>query len=192
MSGLGFFIGDCISAASHAARAGNPTILFHVVNTRGGWGAGFSGKVSAVWPEAERAYRQWAAGESTALPWYRRITGVAPIYLPDDAVLDLGNVQVVTVKPQPIVGRLDGPPAPMLIANCCAQFGYSHPGRPAFRLDALALCLTRLTERYPHYHYFCPAVGSGLGGGEWRSTESVLAARLAQVPFAAVYQLPKR
>ncbi len=40
-------------------QASGPKIIAHIVNTAGGWGAGFVVAISNRWPEPERAYRLW-------------------------------------------------------------------------------------------------------------------------------------
>jgi hypothetical protein len=57
-----FFTGDLLSRIQAGQLAG-PTLLLHVVNTRGGWGAGFSGALSQFDPRPERAYRRWKRPE---------------------------------------------------------------------------------------------------------------------------------
>ena len=54
------FVGDVITAARANAQVGTPTVIFHVVNDRRGWGAGFTGRLSATWRNPERFYRATA------------------------------------------------------------------------------------------------------------------------------------
>lgn len=39
-----------------------PVLILHIVNNKGGWGAGFTASLSARWPKAESSYRT---------TWYR-------------------------------------------------------------------------------------------------------------------------
>jgi hypothetical protein len=60
MDRIEFVMGDVIAAAVANAKAGTPTVVLHVVNDRHGWGAGFTGRLSVVWPEPERYFRATA------------------------------------------------------------------------------------------------------------------------------------
>jgi hypothetical protein len=157
------FNGDVIAAARHSAEQGIPTCLLHVVNDASGWGAGFSGVLSRVYPKAESQYRAWANGK----------------FGPSAPRLELGQVQFVPVQSN------------LVVLNCCAQHGYSKPNAPAFRLDSFRLCLRRAVKEYPDFDFYLPKVGSGLGGGHWFEIATVLQAELQSVPFVGVYSLVK-
>ena len=151
--------GDVIAAARALAMTGQSTVLTHVVNDRGGWGRGFVLALSRVWPEPEERYRAWAAGQT-------RGPG-----------LTLGVVQLVQVEPS------------LLVANCCAQAGYSTPGHPAFRPQAMGQCLSKLAARLPDHTFLMPRIGSGLGGYAWADVEPIVVSSLAGVKAIQVFIL---
>ena len=39
-----------------------PWLIVHICNNKGGWGKGFSGALSKIWPSAESEYRKWHSG----------------------------------------------------------------------------------------------------------------------------------
>ena len=150
-------------------------IIAHIVNSVGGWGAGFVLAVSAKWPDPERSYRQW----------YRlRKDHLAGSFT-------LGNVQFVDV------GRN------LVVANMVAQVGYGKTGRglhrqanggpPPVRYDALEQCLRKVAAEAKNHNgsIHAPRIGCGLGGGSWDEVEPILL-RVEdefQVPIT-IYDLP--
>lgn len=51
-----YHIGDALDVPPGSG----PTVIAHVCNNRGGWGAGFTGAISRRWSEPERLYRSLA------------------------------------------------------------------------------------------------------------------------------------
>ena len=138
-------------------------IIAHIVNTKGGWGAGFVVALSQRWPEPERAYRHW----------YKTKTH------PRSGPFALGNIQLVPVGPT------------LWVANMIAQEGYgtgsqaphrvTEPDdRPPIRYPALRECLTKLADAALPLQasIHMPRIGCALAGGRWSEVEPILRATL--------------
>jgi len=127
-----------------------PIIIAHVVNDRGGWGAGFVMALSRKWAEPERAYRAWGS----KMGGYR-----------------LGSIQVVPVAPNLYVAnmvaqagyasRQDPQPFRMVAAEECLK-----------RLNTVAEALQATVH--------LPRIGAGLGGADWGEVEALLHACLSE------------
>lgn len=124
-----------------------PTFIAHVVNDAGGWGAGFSGALSRRYPKAEEKYR-----------W------MAKVMKEGAAGVGLGFSQVVYIHDR--IG----------VVNMVAQHGYSRPGEPAIRYDALAECLLSVAQMASIIGAVVqmPRIGVGLGGGSWGDVEPLI------------------
>jgi len=133
-------------------------MIMHIVNTAGGWGAGFVVAISKRWPEPESQYRKW----------YRAKTH------PQFGDFALGNVGWALVEPE------------LWIANMIAQTGYGKSGRdqhktdeaelPPIRYDALRTCLTKVAQsalpKKATIH--APRIGCALSGGSWSRVEPLI------------------
>lgn len=134
-------------------RPGSPIIIPHVCNNVGGWGAGFTGALTARWPFPENEYRKLAA--------LARERG---------NLISLGQVQMV-----PVGGNIT-------VANMLAQHGINGHvlmsgddvadagGRPQIRYGALLKCMEQVAQHArtnPSTEIHCPCFGSGLAGGSW-------------------------
>lgn len=146
-----YHIGDATQPIGNGHR-----IIVHICNNAGGWGAGFVLALSKRWPEPENEYRRWAAGDFKAVPF------------------ELGQVQFVSVES-------DGNPLgdSISVLNMIAQDGYTKPGQPAIRYDALRTCLesaNRLitTGLFPNASIHMPRIGCGLAGGKWEEVEKII------------------
>ena len=78
MSKINYVLGDATQPEGP-----RPLIIAHIVNDRGGWGAGFSGALSRRWPMAEQRYREWASRGLDSYArfyvgnvWYQPVGGV--------------------------------------------------------------------------------------------------------------------
>jgi O-acetyl-ADP-ribose deacetylase (regulator of RNase III) len=134
-------------------------IIAHVVNDEGKWGAGFAKALGAKYPEAERAYRNWAAGD----------------YTPPE--FGLGRVQLVYVGGSTVV------------ANIVAQRGvrsYDNPVPVVYRALRVGLaflagyCLGIGDQRGYKPSVHMPRIGCGLAGGEWSVVEGEIERTLGE------------
>lgn len=127
--------------------ANDTVIIAHGCNAQGKWGAGFSGALSRLYPEAEARYRAWAAGE---------IEGSPP--------LELGRVQLVAVTSRSTAGV-------MHVANMITQARVRRaPDDKVFSAEAFIQCIDRLSDLARSVNasaVIMPAIGTGLGGADW-------------------------
>jgi hypothetical protein len=120
----------------------------HIVNSIGGWGAGFVVPLGHTYPVAERSYREWyKKGESDSI-WY------------DDSIpFELGKVQFVDCTEK------------IFVANMIGQegVGWGLNGRPPIRYAALVECMKDVAEvtKILKAEIHAPAFGSGLAGGDF-------------------------
>lgn len=122
-------------------------IICHIVNDAGKWGSGFVVPLGEEYPDAEVAYRQWAA-KSLRPSFTVGMTGP----------MQLGHSMSVVVHPH------------IMILNMCAQKGVrSFPGEKVVDYDALALCMktARLTALLNGASIHMPRIGTARGGGTW-------------------------
>jgi len=134
-------------------------IIAHIVNSAGGWGAGFVVALSKRWKAPESRYRKW---------------------FKEGAGFELGEVQLVLVEDEP---------DHLWVANMIAQVGYGRrgsaqhkslaleePDRPPIRYEALQVCLTKVGEqaRRRRATIHMPRIGSGLAGGDWKIIEGII------------------
>ena len=132
-------------------------LICHVVNSNGGWGAGFVLALSARWYAPERAYRNWFNGRFNA-----------PQVIEDKRFV-LGNVQFV-----PIISE------DFWVANMMAQNNVRKKNDPIDKVfldyDALKLTLNKsfkfARERQLSVHM--PRIGCGLAGGKWDLIEPII------------------
>lgn len=133
--------------------------LMHIVNTEGGWGAGFVLAISKRWTAPEGQYRKWYREKK------HQIFG-------DFA---LGNVGWCLVEPG------------IWVANMIAQTGYGKSGKlphqsddkpelPPIRYDALRTCLTKVADsaKSKGSTIHAPRIGCGLAGGTWDQVEPLI------------------
>ncbi len=167
---LNFLTGD----ATRPIGPGQKYIV-HIVNSVGGWGAGFVVAISRRWKSPETAYRQW----------YR--TGMH-----DNVPFELGRVQFVKVEEDIVVG------------NMIAQAGYGYgnanqhrssapDGTPPIRYNALRECLfsVGVATRHIGASIHMPRIGCGLAGGSWDQVEPIIESTLSGLDVF-VYDLPMR
>lgn len=155
--GITYRTGNIFADIKVAAQFG-PVFLLHVVNDVGGWGKGFSGQVGTHYPVAEKDYRRW--------PKNNRNTFV------------LGGVWLSLVEDRRTTPGSDH----VSVAHLCAQHGYSSPGQPAIRYDALAECLNDVRDRATYLYrkparlpfILMPRIGCGLAGGTWDQVEPII------------------
>lgn len=148
--------------------SGGNTIIAHICNNVGAWGAGFVVAISKKWPEPERFYRYWATGDprnNTPLPF------------------ELGQVQYVTVDSSTVV------------ANMIAQDNIvsSSPGHIPIRYDELEKCLNKVATiaLMENRSVHMPRIGAGIAGGSWAIIEQIINRTLVdQGVDTYVYTLP--
>lgn len=138
---------------------GESRIIMHIVNTAGGWGAGFVVALSKRWTDPEGQYRKW----------YRDRTH------PRFGDFALGNVGWAMVEPG------------LWVANMIAQVGYGKAGSlqhrseedsdaPPIRYDALRTCLVKVAEtaKLKGSTIHAPRIGTGLAMGDWGIIEPMI------------------
>jgi len=142
-------------------------LLIHIVNTKGGFGAGFVLALSKRWSQPEKAYRAWHRN---------RIN-----YEAGDKDFTLGNVQYVKVSDE------------IAVVNMIAQEGYSKPGKPAIRYKALESCLRKVAyiSNLRNFSVHCPRIGAGLAGGSWSIIEGLISDIFIDEQEVNIYDLPK-
>lgn len=151
---------------------GRLTLIPHVVNSWGSWGAGFVVPLGAYFPESRESYFQWAhtrnAPHDVALPFR------------------LGEVQYVDDLKRNIV-----------VCNMLAQEGIGNApdGTPPIRYEALQKCMSHVA-RYcdgKRCRICAPMLGSGLSGGSWPRIEEMIQKTWveASIPVTVYYILGK-
>lgn len=148
-----------------------PRILAHVVNNRGGFGAGVAKGIAETYPRSRDEYRKWHQG-------------IMPGRSLKEPSFNLGQVQFVEIY--------DG----LVIANMLCQNGYRSNINPVpFYYTAFELCFDRVLRYALKYGYeiHMPRVGCGLGGASWEMVEQSIVAvvgRRRKIPPIYVYDLP--
>lgn len=167
---------DAVTAITYAtgdatAPVGDgPSLIAHVCNDRGAWGAGFSGAITRRWRRPEQEYRDWY---------------LASMRHPGSVLaFALGNTWFTPV--------LDGG---IWVASMVAQHGTRGPGNPKpIRYDALASCLGQVAEfADAEMSVHMPRIGCGLAGGTWDRVEPLITGHLTGRGISVtVYDLPPR
>ncbi|MFC3834320.1 Appr-1-p processing protein [Deinococcus rufus] len=131
-----------------------PKILVHVCNDVGAWGRGFVVSLSKRWKEPERAFRRWAAGE-TSQPYALGEVQFVPV---------AADVTVANVIGQHDIARKNRP-----------------TDVPPVRYDAIRTGLARVRgeARRLGASVHMPRIGAGVAGGEWAVIEPIIEAELA-------------
>lgn len=148
MSAIIYQKGDATNVAPN-------TIIAHITNNCGVWGAGFVMAISRRWPSPEKAYLESAA----------------------HGVLALGSTEFVTVN--------IGSGGNVIVANMCAQDGFPSVARPvAVDYDHLESCLAQ-TFRHAKANGMSvamPRIGCGIAGGKWEEVELRIKKALLDYP----------
>jgi O-acetyl-ADP-ribose deacetylase (regulator of RNase III) len=128
------------------------TVIAHVCNDIGGWGAGFVVPLGNRYPNARQRYYEWSKGEDENLPF------------------SLGNVQFVHVERW------------VFVANMIGQRGiFSENGEPPIRYDAIRECLQKVRAfcKEHNFNVQMPKIGSGLAGGDWAIISQIVREELS-------------
>lgn len=155
-------IGDATSPIGSGCK-----IIAHCCNTSGAWGAGFVLAVSAKWPVAKEAYKEWFSTESEGF--------------------QLGAIQLVPVATDLIVAN-------MIAQEGTGPSWFRGREVPPIRYKALDECLHKLGDHACSMSasVHLPRIGCNLAGGKWECVEPILQRRLTQVGIKVfVYDLPK-
>lgn len=130
-----------------ATNPDEPSLIAHICNNAGGWGAGFVMALSAVDEGPEDAYRQWYRNGKTK-------SGIP---------FQLGEVQLVRFGDH-------------IVANMVAQNNVDPKARPPIDYDALRTCLEKLTliAQRSGLPVVGPKFGSGIAGGDWDVIEEMI------------------
>lgn len=134
-------------------------IIPHIVNARGKWGRGFVTSLSARWPRAEQAYRDWHASQRD---W------------------EMGAVQFVPVAPRWFVANM---------LCMAALRGYGNPtplSYPAFVVAWHEVVeYSELMKADLHF----PKIGAGLAGGDWSKISEIIERDTPDVVGLFCYEL---
>lgn len=128
---------------------GKNTVIAHVCNDRGLWGAGVSGAIGNKWPNAEQGYRTWYSLQHKSL--------LDELMLP---VFSIGNISYTCVDAKNNVH----------VCNMIAQKGVRNSeNQKPLDMQALQKCLFKLAEdaKFDGNDVIMPKIGAGLGGGDW-------------------------
>lgn len=129
-----------------ATRPKERSLIIHVCNNAGGWGAGFVLALSAIDKTPENDYREWAkrGQQSTGVPF------------------ELGNIQLSAFGDH-------------IVVNMVAQDNIER-SVPPIRYDALRECLEQVTQvaMKTGLPVVGPRFGAGIGGGEWSVIEEII------------------
>lgn len=119
-------------------------MIIHINNDVGAWGAGFVLALSKRWTQPEKSYRIW----KQKYP----------------CLFQLGQVQFVPVEPD------------IIVANMIAQHQFPTREKPqAVDYQALETCLKKVSNfEAKKFSIHAPRIGAGLGGGDWKTIESLL------------------
>lgn len=126
-----------------------PRIICHVVNNKGGFGAGFALEVAKKYPLVCDKYKEWY-GMSLLL---------------GDNKFRLGDIQIVKVNET------------LTFINMLAQNGYkSQINTIPIDYNALEKCLLKVKEynERKQLPILMPKIGAGLGGGDWNKIETII------------------
>ena len=129
-----------------ATRPKEPSLIIHVCNNAGTWGAGFVLALSAINKTPENDYREWAERKklSTGTPF------------------ELGNIQLCAFGDH-------------IVVNMIAQDNIGRSAPPV-RYDALRECLEQVTQVAikTGLPVVGPRFGAGIGGGQWVIIEDII------------------
>ena len=129
-----------------ATRPKERSLIIHVCNNAGTWGAGFVMALSAIDETPERDYRAWAEKgvQSTGVPF------------------ELGNIQLSAFGDH-------------IVVNMVAQDNLGMSAPPV-RYDALRECLEQVTQvaMKTGLPVVGPRFGAGIGGGQWVIIEDII------------------
>lgn len=136
-------------------------VVAHVCNDVGAWGAGVSGVIGKMYPDAEHYYGLWHSTKHANFDHAIR----------DIKTFALGQTQFISVDKSRTI----------FVANMIAQHKLiSTKNKMPLKMNALQICLMQLfgfaKERELTVHM--PRIGSGLAGGNWNEI-SVLVDNIA-------------
>jgi len=156
------------------------TIIAHVCNDVGKYGAGFSGALERAYPGVEQIYRE---------KFYRDKSPV------------LGNIIMVERDPDNLWHKQYYPDLKQktTIMHMIAQLD-PHPRDGSCKLiyAALSQCLRTIADYVRKTHVLgreicsvhMPRIGAGLAGGDWMQIEAIINLELRGIPVY-VYDLPE-
>jgi len=152
-------------------------LIPHIVNDKGGWGAGFVLALSRKWTQPEKEYRKWFRfGHGDGNPKF-----------------ELGNVQFVSVEKDIIVANMIAQTLGYTIEECVDPVTYmtANISVPPIRYDALKKCLEKVNSMAISMNatIHAPRFGSQLAGGSWSEIEKIINEIITVDVY--IYDLPK-
>jgi len=148
-----------------------PTIIMHICNDIGAWGAGFTGALTKNHPWSEKEYRDRFKHELCGID------------------VNLGDVQFTNEWD----GKFD---SDYLVANMIAQKGIDYTNKAdLIDYNALQRCLNLvfIRAREGEYQIQCPKIGSGLAGGDWKKIKRMIKFNIQVYEVdCVVYEFPQK
>lgn len=135
-----FLKGDCLQNSD------TKRVIAHIVNNKGGFGAGFALAVSKRYPIVKERYKKWYhIGEYKS------------------SKFNLGDIQVIQIDDH------------LTFVSMLAQNGYTSKRNPVpLNYETLEKCLMKLNRVESTAEIWMPKIGSGLAGGDWKEIEEML------------------
>lgn len=159
MPRINYIEGDLFAAINDHQ---NTTIIPHIVNSEGRWGAGFVLPLSKAYPKTREYYIKWFEARHSDVD----LNDEDNIEAFHTGTFALGHVQTVFVKPD------------IAVANMVSQtlggkrpLSYKYLGRCMERVASYCKGLV-LTGKTPRI--VCPMFGSGLAMGNWNFIEQLM------------------
>ncbi len=138
--------GDLFAAIPALEVPNHRILLPHIVNDKGGWGSGFVLPLAKAYPQAEKDYRDWAAGVAEEATTFK-----------------MGNTY-----------STKGTDNTFIIHMCAQTLSGRRPHERDLRYNELANCMDQvivavetLLNRGRTVEIVAPKFGSGLAGGKW-------------------------
>lgn len=137
---------DYVTGDATCPPVGNPAIIAHICNDRGGWGRGFVLAISSRWKAPEAEYRLWHSGGA-------------------EQGFKLGATKLVDVG--------EGLWVANMIAQAGTR---PSKAGPPIRYQALQSCLEALADEASNLgaSVHMPRIGCGLAGGTWDRVETII------------------
>lgn len=148
-----YIVGDLFDSIEND----KPTVIAHVCNDQGAWGAGFVVPLGMKYPIARNAYLAWHKEGVWTPELENQFTGSSIEGGYDD--FKQGLVQLVKINDN------------LYVANMVAQ---NLGGRRPLNYLSLAKCLGIVNDTCQGFDILCPRFGAGLAGGDWYVIECLI------------------
>lgn len=138
-------------------------IIVHGVNCRGGFGSGVAGEIARRFPKARNLYLKKFNTDG----W--RLGDIQVCYMPSTPIEKL----IPVIQEELWIDRIQH--YPIFIVNAATQDTYGRIGVHV-NYEAVRQCFEKTLEFAESYGFnvACPKIGTGLGGGDWQTIESII------------------